>query len=66
VGSGLRFLQDYVVNFSVFEEQSMIDESDGVRNEIYHRVEDRVLVFVKSVGSRRVLKNRELRMNLRI
>jgi hypothetical protein len=50
VGSGLRLLQDYVVDLLAFEEGSMIDESNGVRNKIYHRVEDQLLVFVKSVG----------------
>jgi serine/threonine protein kinase len=49
VGSGLQCLKEYVVNLSRFEEGSKIDESDGVRNEIYHRVEDQFLIFVKSV-----------------
>jgi hypothetical protein len=39
---------DYIVNVSVFEERSIICESDEVRNEIYHRIEDQLFVFVKS------------------
>jgi hypothetical protein len=41
-------LGDYIVNLSAFEERSMICESDEVANEIYHRIEDEFLVFMKS------------------
>jgi hypothetical protein len=41
-------LGDYIVNLSVFEERSIIWDSDEVRNEIYDRIEDGVLVYVKS------------------
>jgi serine/threonine protein kinase len=43
-----RCLRDYVVNLSGFEERSIICGSDEVRKEIYHRIEDEFLVFVKS------------------
>jgi serine/threonine protein kinase len=49
VGSGLRCLRDYDVNVSGFEERSRIGKSDEVVNEIYHRVEDQVFLFVKSI-----------------
>jgi hypothetical protein len=48
VGFGLRCLRDYVVNLSVFEEKSNIGECGEVSNQIYHRIDDEVLVFVKS------------------
>jgi serine/threonine protein kinase len=58
VGSGLLALRDYVVNLSAFEERSIIDESDGVRNEIYHRIEDQFLVVIKSIQlSERIAKS---------
>jgi serine/threonine protein kinase len=41
-------LGDYIVNLSTFEERSMICESDEVSKDIYHRIEDTFLVFVKS------------------
>jgi hypothetical protein len=43
-----RCLGDYIVKRSVFEERSIICESDEVRNEICHRIEDQILVFMKS------------------
>jgi hypothetical protein len=42
-------LNDYIVNFSVFEERSIMWDSDEVLNEIYDRIEDEFLVFVTSV-----------------
>jgi serine/threonine protein kinase len=48
VSSVLRSLRDYVVNLSAFEERSIIDESDGVPNQMYHWVEDEFLIFMKS------------------
>jgi serine/threonine protein kinase len=50
MGFGFRCLRDFVVNLSEFEERSMINECDGIQNEIYHRVEDEFIVFVKSIG----------------
>jgi serine/threonine protein kinase len=48
VGFDLRCLGDYIVNLSVFEERSIICESDEFRNEIYNRLEDDFFIFVKS------------------
>jgi hypothetical protein len=48
VGFDIPCLEDYIVNLSVFEERSMICNSNEVPNEIYHRTEDEFLVFVKS------------------
>jgi hypothetical protein len=56
VGSGLRCLRDYTVNLSEFEERSMIDESEEVGKEICHRVEDEVLIFVKSMAHSESIK----------
>jgi hypothetical protein len=64
-------LEDYIVNLSVFEEQSIIGESDEFRNEIYDRLEDNFLVFVKSkpvsenVKELRIEKEVENLINLR-
>jgi hypothetical protein len=44
VSVGLWCLSDYVVNLSAFEERAIICESD----QIYHRIEDELLVFMKS------------------
>jgi hypothetical protein len=41
-------LGEYVVNLSSFEEGSIICDSDEVPNQKYHRIEDQVLVFMKS------------------
>jgi hypothetical protein len=49
VGSGLRCFSDYVVNVAEFEERSMIDESDGIGKEIYHRLEDESIIYEKSI-----------------
>jgi hypothetical protein len=46
VGFDVRFLGDYIVNLSGFEERSIICESDEVANQIYHRIEDEFFVFV--------------------
>jgi serine/threonine protein kinase len=48
LGFDVPCLGDYFVNLSVFEERSMICESDEVANQIYHRIEDEFLVLVKS------------------
>jgi hypothetical protein len=48
VGFDIRCLGDCIVNLSVFERRSIICDSDEVPNEIYHRIEDELLVFVKS------------------
>jgi hypothetical protein len=44
----LPCLGDYIVNLSSFEERSIICDSDEVRNQIYHRIEDEFLVVLKS------------------
>jgi serine/threonine protein kinase len=48
LGFSLRCLEDYIVNLSRFEERPIICGSDEVPNQIYHRIEDEFLVFVKS------------------
>jgi serine/threonine protein kinase len=48
VGFGLPCLRDYIVNLSVFEERSLICDSAEVPNEIYHRIEDELLIIMKS------------------
>jgi serine/threonine protein kinase len=48
MGFDVRCFGDYIVNVSIFEERSIICDSDEVRNEIYHRTEDEFLVFMKS------------------
>jgi hypothetical protein len=48
LGFDIPYLKDYIVSLSSFEERSIICESGEVRNEIYHRIEDQVLVFMKS------------------
>jgi hypothetical protein len=49
MGFDVRCLNDYIVNFSVFEERSIKWDSDEVGNEIYDRIEDEFFVFVKSM-----------------
>jgi serine/threonine protein kinase len=48
VGFDIRCLEDYIVNLSGFENSSLFCESDEVRNEIYHRIEDEFLVVMRS------------------
>jgi tRNA A-37 threonylcarbamoyl transferase component Bud32 len=48
MGFDIRCLGDYIVNLSVFEARSINCESDEVGNEIYDRIEDDFLIFVKS------------------
>jgi hypothetical protein len=48
MGLDVGCLGNYIVNVSVFEERSIIRESDEVPNEIYHRTEDEFLIFVES------------------
>jgi hypothetical protein len=48
MGFDLPCSGDYIVNLSAFEEKSIICDSDDVSNRIYHRIEDRLLVFMKS------------------
>jgi serine/threonine protein kinase len=42
-------LREYIVNLLTFEEKSMIGEPDKLSHKIYHRVEDGVLVLVRSI-----------------
>jgi serine/threonine protein kinase len=48
MGLDVRCLGNYNINLSVFEERSIICNSDEIPNEICHRIEDELLVFVKS------------------
>jgi hypothetical protein len=50
VGFDLPSLNDHFVNLSEFEKESIITESDQVSSQIYHRIEDQVLVVVKSIA----------------
>jgi serine/threonine protein kinase len=43
------YLGDYNVNLSAFEEKLIISGSNEVPNQMYHRIEDEFLVFLKSV-----------------
>jgi hypothetical protein len=51
IGFGLSCLTDYIISLPGFEERSLKCESDEVRREVYDRVDDDILVFVKSIGS---------------
>jgi hypothetical protein len=42
-------LRDYEINISGFEERSLMGEPDEVPNQIYHRIEDQLLIFVQSI-----------------
>jgi serine/threonine protein kinase len=48
VGFDVPCLGDYIVSLSGFEARSIMWESDEVPNEIYHRIEDDLLVVMKS------------------
>jgi hypothetical protein len=48
MGFDIPCLGDYIVNLSGFEERSLICDSDKSPNQIYHRIEDQLVVFVKS------------------
>jgi hypothetical protein len=48
VGFDVRCLGEYIVNLFVFEERSIICESDEVITQIYHRIEDDFSVSMKS------------------
>jgi hypothetical protein len=56
VGLSLPSLKDYYLNISEFEERSMICKSGSESNGIYDRVEDELLVFVKSIAQREGLE----------
>jgi hypothetical protein len=47
MGFDVPCLGDSIVNLSVFEAGSIICESDEVPNQINHRIEDEVLVFIE-------------------
>jgi hypothetical protein len=47
VGFDIPCLEDYIVNLSACKERSIICKSDEVRNEIYHRIEDEILIVMK-------------------
>jgi hypothetical protein len=49
VGFDVPCLGDYIVNLSGFEEKSMIWDSDEVPDQIYHRIEDESLFFMKAM-----------------
>jgi hypothetical protein len=48
VGFDIPCLRDYIVNLSGFEASSLICSSDKIPNQIYHRIGDQFLVFMKS------------------
>jgi hypothetical protein len=48
VGFDLPCLESYIVNLPGFEERPIICDSDEVRNQIYHRIEDEFLVSIES------------------
>jgi hypothetical protein len=54
-------LRNYDVKVSDFEERSLIEESNKVVNEIYHRVEDQSLIFVKSIPVSKSIENSRMR-----
>jgi hypothetical protein len=60
VGLRLPCLKDYHLNISEFEERSMICESGAESNGIYDRVEDELLVVVKSLSLRDGLEETEM------
>jgi serine/threonine protein kinase len=64
VGFGLKCLRDYVVNLSIFEEKSMICESNEVPNEIYHRTEDEFSIVVKSMAYSESVRKSEIENEL--
>jgi hypothetical protein len=47
-GFDVRCLGDYIMNLSGLEERSITCNSDEVRNQIYHRIEDELLIIMKS------------------
>jgi serine/threonine protein kinase len=49
VSFAVRCLGDYIVNLTVFEKRSIIGDSAEVLNEISHRIEDELLIFMKSI-----------------
>jgi hypothetical protein len=67
VGFDVRCLEDYIINLSVLAKRSIICESNQVRNEIYHRIEDEFLVFVKSKPHSQTVSGSEIEklINLR-
>jgi hypothetical protein len=48
MGFDLPCLGDYIISLSVFEEKSIIYDSDEDTKQIYHRIEDEFLVLLKS------------------
>jgi serine/threonine protein kinase len=56
----LPCLRDYLVNLSVFEAKSIIDQSDRVSNQIHHRVEDDFLVILKSIPLSECIKTSQV------
>jgi serine/threonine protein kinase len=48
VGFDVSCLGDYIVNLSIFEERSIICDSDEGSNQIYHRIEDEFVIVMKS------------------
>jgi hypothetical protein len=49
MGFDVGCLGHYIVNLAAVEVRSIICDSDEVPNEIYHRIGDEVLVFMKSM-----------------
>jgi serine/threonine protein kinase len=62
--SGLSYLRDYIVNFSSLKTRSVIAQSDRVLTEIHHRVEDEILIFVKSITLSRIVGKFEIKQKI--
>jgi hypothetical protein len=60
VGFDLPYLRNYLVNLSGFEETSILNKSDEVPNQHYHRIEDEFLVVVKSIPALKSVDNSEI------
>jgi serine/threonine protein kinase len=64
VGFDVPCFGDYIVNLSIFEEKSIICDSDEVPTEISHRIEDQLLVFMKSIPFSDNVKESEIENEL--
>jgi hypothetical protein len=64
VNSGLEPLRNYEMNLSVFEERSMICQSEEVLKEIYCRCEDECLIVVKSISLSEFVERSQLEKEL--
>jgi serine/threonine protein kinase len=63
--SGLPGLAAYVIDFSGFEERTVLNEWNETLNEIHQRLEDGCLIVVKSMNVRDCIESRELENELK-